>query len=114
MHLFNGWLPPPVAEETKKEKESFARVVRCVKELHRPDDPESVYATLKWISVIELWVSSIRSLKPRGDFSLFIYSSFELRFEYVDDDEMKSNQQTILAQSQWIAGFLSLRGSEYV
>lgn len=54
MHLFNGWLPPPVAEETKKEKESFARVVRCVKELHRPDDPESVYATLKWISVIEL------------------------------------------------------------
>ncbi|WZZ42425.1 hypothetical protein YC2023_038684 [Brassica napus] len=56
MHLFNGWLPPPVAEETKKEKESFARVVRCVKELHRPDDPESVYATLKWISVIELYV----------------------------------------------------------
>ncbi|KAF3511494.1 hypothetical protein F2Q69_00003350 [Brassica cretica] len=56
MHLFNGWLPPPVAEETKKEKESFARVVRCVKELHRPDDPESVYATLKWISVVELYV----------------------------------------------------------
>ncbi|CAN8259509.1 unnamed protein product [Cochlearia groenlandica] len=56
MHLYNGWLPPPVAEETKKEKESFARVVRCVKELHRPDDPESVYATLKWISVIELFV----------------------------------------------------------
>jgi len=54
MHLYNEWLPPPVAEETKKEKESFARVVRCVKELHRPDDPESVYATLKWISVIEL------------------------------------------------------------
>lgn len=56
MHLYNEWLPPPVAEETKKEKESFARVVRCIKELHRPDDPESVYATLKWISVIELWV----------------------------------------------------------
>ncbi|KAJ0249356.1 Proteasome activator subunit 4 [Hirschfeldia incana] len=56
MHLYNGWLPPPVAEETKKEKESFARVVRCVKELHRPDDPESVYGTLKWISVIDLYV----------------------------------------------------------
>lgn len=54
MHLYNAWLPPPVAEETKKEKDSFAAVVKSVKELYRPDDPESVYATLKWISIIDL------------------------------------------------------------
>lgn len=54
MHLYNAWLPPHVAEETKKEKESFARVVRTVNELYRPDDPDSVYATLTWIPVIKL------------------------------------------------------------
>lgn len=54
MHLYNAWLPPPVAEETKKERESFARVVKSVKESYRPDDTESVYSTLKWISVIDL------------------------------------------------------------
>lgn len=54
MHLYNAWLPPPVAEETKRERESFAYVVRSVKEAWRPEDPESVYATLKWISVIHL------------------------------------------------------------
>lgn len=54
MHLYNAWLPPPVAEETKKEKESFSRVVSSLKDLYRPDDPDSVYSTLKWISVIDL------------------------------------------------------------
>lgn len=57
MHLYNAWLPPPVAEETKREKESFAEVVRAVKESYRVDDTESVYATLKWVSVIDLYVS---------------------------------------------------------
>ncbi|XP_077217554.1 proteasome activating protein 200 isoform X2 [Tasmannia lanceolata] len=56
MHLYNAWLPPPVAEETKREKESFSFVVKSVKESWRPDDPESVYSTLKWISVIDLFV----------------------------------------------------------
>lgn len=54
MHLYNAWLPPPVAAETKKEKESFADVVKSVKDSYRADDPESVYSTLKWISVIDL------------------------------------------------------------
>ncbi|KAM7499059.1 hypothetical protein LguiA_023473 [Lonicera macranthoides] len=58
MHLYNAWLPPPVAEETKKERESFARVVKSVKESYRPDDPESVYSTLKWISVIDLFIKA--------------------------------------------------------
>ncbi|KDP36327.1 hypothetical protein JCGZ_09542 [Jatropha curcas] len=58
MHLYNAWLPPPVAEETKKERESFARVVNSVKASYKPDDPESIYATLKWISVIELFIKA--------------------------------------------------------
>ncbi|XVF66126.1 hypothetical protein PTKIN_Ptkin10aG0009800 [Pterospermum kingtungense] len=37
MHLYNTWLPPPVAEETKKE--SFSRVVSFLKNVYRPDDP---------------------------------------------------------------------------
>ncbi|PKI35691.1 proteasome activator subunit 4 [Punica granatum] len=58
MHLYNAWLPPPVAEETKREAESFSQVVRTVKELYRPDDPDSVYATLRWISVLELFIKA--------------------------------------------------------
>eukprot|EP00257_Ricinus_communis_P023552 XP_015583567.1 proteasome activator subunit 4 [Ricinus communis] len=58
MHLCNAWLPPPVAEETKKERESFSQVVNFVKSSYKPDDPESVYATLKWISVIELFIKA--------------------------------------------------------
>ena len=54
MHLYNAWLPPAVAEETKKEKESFHKVLKSVKESYKVDDPESVYATLKWVSVIDL------------------------------------------------------------
>ncbi|XP_050236349.1 proteasome activator subunit 4 [Mercurialis annua] len=58
MHLYNSWLPPPVAEETKKERESFSRVVNSFKSCYKPDDPESVYSTLKWISVIELFIKA--------------------------------------------------------
>lgn len=56
MHLYNAWLPPPVADESKKERESFSRVVSSVKSSYRPDDPDSVYSTLKWVSVIDLSV----------------------------------------------------------
>lgn len=54
MHLYNSWLPPPVAEETKREKEAFAGVVKSVKDSYNPHDPESVYSTLKWVSIIDL------------------------------------------------------------
>ncbi|KAK9269629.1 hypothetical protein L1049_001406 [Liquidambar formosana] len=64
MHLYNAWLPPPVAEATKKEKESFASVVSYVKSSWRPDDPESVYSTLKWVSVIDVF------LKAKSEVSL--------------------------------------------
>lgn len=58
MHLYNAWLPPPVAEETKREKESFSTVVSSVKGLYQSDDPDSVYSTLKWISVIDLFIKA--------------------------------------------------------
>lgn len=58
MHRYNAWLPPPVADATKKEKESFAGVLFSVKESYLADDPESVYSTLKWISVIDLFVKA--------------------------------------------------------
>ncbi|XP_042004596.1 proteasome activator subunit 4-like [Salvia splendens] len=58
MHLYNAWLPPSVAEETKREKEAFAGVVKSVKESYNPDDSESVYSTLKWVSVIDLFVKA--------------------------------------------------------
>ncbi|PHT44066.1 hypothetical protein CQW23_18091 [Capsicum baccatum] len=54
MHLYNAWLPPPVAEQTVKEKESFGKVLKSVKESYNSDDPDSVYATLKWVSVLDL------------------------------------------------------------
>ena len=54
MHLFNAWLPPAVAEESKREKEAFAFFVHSVKNSWRSEDPESVYSTLKWISIIHL------------------------------------------------------------
>lgn len=68
MHLYNAWLPPPVAEQTAKEKESFALLVRSVQESWRPDDPESVSDTLKWIPVIEL----LRALVSLLLFSLLL------------------------------------------
>ncbi|KAL1204884.1 Proteasome activator subunit 4 [Cardamine amara subsp. amara] len=91
MHLYNELLPPPVAEETKKEKESFARVVRCVKELHRPDDPESVYATMKWISVIELFVRAKSELSVE-DVSELVEIGLQI---------FHSSQNKLYAQVRW-------------
>ncbi|CAI0396881.1 unnamed protein product [Linum tenue] len=64
MHLYNAWLPPPVAEETKKEGEAFSRVVSSMRSSYKPEDPDSVYATLKWISVLDVF------LKAKSDVAL--------------------------------------------
>ncbi|KAA8527119.1 hypothetical protein F0562_008652 [Nyssa sinensis] len=77
MHLYNAWLPPPVAEETKREKDSFARVVKAVKELYRPDDPESAYSTLKWVSVIDAFIKAKSELSLE-DVSALVEIGFEL------------------------------------
>ncbi|KAM7252530.1 hypothetical protein ACFE04_024413 [Oxalis oulophora] len=63
MHLYNAWLPPPVAEETKKETQSFTKVVALLKDSYSLDDPDSVYATLKWISVIDLFIKAKSELQ---------------------------------------------------
>ncbi|KAK4398681.1 Proteasome activator subunit [Sesamum angolense] len=77
MHLYNAWLPPPVAEETKKEKEAFAGVVKSVQESYNPGDPESVYATLKWVSVIDLFVKAKSELSIE-DVSTIVEVGLEL------------------------------------
>ncbi|KAL4185907.1 hypothetical protein AMTRI_Chr10g8130 [Amborella trichopoda] len=58
MHLYNAWLPPPVAELCSREKESFSSVVSSVKDSWRRDDPESPYATLKFVSIIDVFIKA--------------------------------------------------------
>ncbi|XP_020109753.1 proteasome activator subunit 4-like isoform X2 [Ananas comosus] len=77
MHLYNAWLPPMVAEETKKEAESFASVVRSVKGSWRPDDPNSVYDTLKWIPIIDLFLKAKSDISP-GDVKNLVEFGLEL------------------------------------
>lgn len=78
MHLYNAWLPPPVVEETKKEKEAFGRVVESVKDSYRSEDPDSVYSTLKWISVLDLFIKakselSLEDVEPLVELGLDIF-----------------------------------------
>lgn len=42
----------------EKEKDSFTRVVNSVREAYTPADPDSVYSTLKWISVLDLFIKA--------------------------------------------------------
>ena len=74
MHLYNAWLPAPVAEETRREKEAFARLVASVRASYRRDDPDSVYATLKWVSVVDLCVLSLSLSLSRFPFLVFTVS----------------------------------------
>ncbi|XP_062170630.1 proteasome activator subunit 4-like [Alnus glutinosa] len=91
MHLYNAWLPPPVAEEAKREKESFSRVVSSLRASFRPDDPDSVYSTLKWISVLDLFI------KAKSDVSLEDVSTLvEIGLELF----IKS-QNKLYAQVRW-------------
>ena len=79
MHLYNAWLPPPVAQETKREKDSFSRVVCSVKNSYKPDDPDSVYSTLKWISVIDLW--AFFNFLCSFLFMFFLFQSYQFVFD---------------------------------
>lgn len=60
MHLYNLWLPEPVLVETARERESFAKVVKSTIEIWRPDDPDSVDSTLKFIPIIDMSVSLLQ------------------------------------------------------
>ncbi|KAK2386873.1 hypothetical protein P8452_25128 [Trifolium repens] len=64
MHLYNAWLPPPVAAQTAGERDSFSRIIATVNSSFNRDDPESVYSTLRYISVLDLFI------KAKSDVSL--------------------------------------------
>ncbi|KAL6203633.1 hypothetical protein ACLB2K_027333 [Fragaria x ananassa] len=91
MHLYNAWLPPPVAEESKKEADSFSRVVSSVKSSYRSDDPDSVYSTLKWVSVIDLFIKA-KSEVATEDVSGLIEFGLEL---------FRVSENKLYAQVRW-------------
>ncbi|KAI0501736.1 hypothetical protein KFK09_016681 [Dendrobium nobile] len=91
MHLYNAWLPPQVAEETKRESESFAVVLRSIKEAWRPEDPESVYSTLKWISVLDLFIKA-KSEVSLEDVKELVESGLEI---------FNASQNKLYAQVRW-------------
>ncbi|GAU13463.1 hypothetical protein TSUD_127600 [Trifolium subterraneum] len=64
MHLYNAWLPPPVAAQTAGERDSFSRIIATVNSSFNRDDPESVYSTIRYISVLDLFI------KAKSDVSL--------------------------------------------
>ncbi|KAG0467335.1 hypothetical protein HPP92_018915 [Vanilla planifolia] len=91
MHLYNGWLPPEVVEETKREAESFSAVVRSVKEAWRPEDSDSVFSTLKWISVIDLFVRA-KSVLNLEDVNTLVETGVEI---------FNASQNKLYAQVRW-------------
>ncbi|XP_078165661.1 proteasome activator subunit 4-like isoform X3 [Carex rostrata] len=92
MHLYNAWLPPPVVEEAKKEAEVFTSVVQSVKDTWAgPRDPDSVYATLKWISVIDLFIKAKSELSPEN-----VQELVELGLEV-----FHASQNKLHAQVRW-------------
>ncbi|CAL5038172.1 unnamed protein product [Urochloa decumbens] len=64
MHLYNAWLPPAVAAATRGEAAAFAGAVRSAADAWRPEDPDSAYATLKWISVLHLFIKAKSDIAP--------------------------------------------------
>ncbi|KAJ3694711.1 hypothetical protein LUZ60_000088 [Juncus effusus] len=92
MHLYNSWLPPPLAEETKREAESFNSVVEAVKDAWRgAEEPDSVYATLKWISVIDLFIKAKSDLSTEK-----VQELVELGLEL-----FHASQNKLYAQVRW-------------
>ncbi|OEL14405.1 Proteasome activator subunit 4 [Dichanthelium oligosanthes] len=64
MHLYNAWLPPAVAAAASGEAAAFAGAVRAAADAWRPGDPDSAYATLKWISVFDLFIKAKSDVAP--------------------------------------------------
>ncbi|XP_062228827.1 proteasome activator subunit 4 [Phragmites australis] len=64
MHLYNAWLPPVVAAAARGEAAAFASAVRGAADAWRPGDPDSAYATLKWISVFDLFIKAKSDIAP--------------------------------------------------
>ncbi|KAM0917634.1 hypothetical protein ACQ4PT_009123 [Festuca glaucescens] len=92
MHLYNAWLPPPVAEAARGEAAAFAGAVRAAQAAWRPGgDPDSAYATLKWISVFDIFIKAKSDVAP-GD----IHALVELGFGI-----FHSSQDKFVVQIKW-------------
>uniref|UniRef100_A0A0D6R2L6 Proteasome activator subunit 4 n=1 Tax=Araucaria cunninghamii TaxID=56994 RepID=A0A0D6R2L6_ARACU len=91
MHMYNAWLPPPVAELTVKEKEAFAEVVNIVKSTWRPEDPGSAFATLKWIPILENFIQA-KSEIALGDVKVLVETGLDLFLQ---------SQHSLFVQVRW-------------
>lgn len=58
MHLYNSWLPPPVAAQTALETQAFSETVRRLQQDWQPQLPSSALATFKWISVVNNFIKA--------------------------------------------------------
>ncbi|VAI85409.1 unnamed protein product [Triticum turgidum subsp. durum] len=91
MHLYNAWLPPAVADAARGEAAAFAGAVRAAKDAWRPDDPDSAYATLKWISVFDLFIKAKSDVAPED-----IHALIELGFGI-----FHASQNKFVVQIKW-------------
>ncbi|GJN28951.1 hypothetical protein PR202_gb17129 [Eleusine coracana subsp. coracana] len=91
MHLYNAWLPPPVVEAARGEAVAFAGAVRAAAAAWQPGDPDSAYATLKWISVFDLFI------KAKSDVALEdVQALVELGLEIFN-----ASQDKFVVQIKW-------------
>ncbi|XP_057863518.2 proteasome activator subunit 4 isoform X2 [Cryptomeria japonica] len=91
MHLYNAWLPPPVAELAVKEKQAFTEVVNTIKSTWHPEDPASAFATLKWIPIVQNFLKA-KSEIALEDVKVLIETGLELFFQ---------SQHNLIVQVRW-------------
>ncbi|GJM99961.1 hypothetical protein PR202_ga17106 [Eleusine coracana subsp. coracana] len=91
MHLYNAWLPPAVAEAARGEAAAFAGAVRAAAAAWRPGDPDSAYATLKWISVFDLFFKAKSDVAPED-----VQALVELGLEIFN-----ASQDKFVVQIKW-------------
>ncbi|XP_078162594.1 proteasome activator subunit 4-like isoform X3 [Carex rostrata] len=111
MHLYNLCLPPPVAEEAKKEAAAFKSVVWSVKDSCRVDDPDSIHDTLKWISVIDLFIEAKSSIcqddvKELIEFGLELFCSSQdmntqARWAYILNRLLRKHRKKLSLTIGW-------------
>uniref|UniRef100_A0A0E0E157 Proteasome activator complex subunit 4 C-terminal domain-containing protein n=1 Tax=Oryza meridionalis TaxID=40149 RepID=A0A0E0E157_9ORYZ len=91
MHLYNEWLPPVVADAAAREPAAFSGAVGEARAAWRPDDPDSAYATLKWISVFDLFINAKSDISPED-----VHALVELGLEI-----FHASQNKFVVQIKW-------------
>nr|BAD53980.1 proteasome activator subunit 4-like [Oryza sativa Japonica Group] len=91
MHLYNEWLPPAVADAAAREPAAFSGAVGEARAAWRPDDPDSAYATLKWISVFDLFINAKSDISPED-----VHALVELGLEI-----FHASQNKFVVQIKW-------------